>query len=102
MTPSKYIELTSPNQIDRYKFSGTSVDIFLDLIMPFAKDVRGLTEEEYESSKTHELEYNYGEIQVERYVFKHPSKEARNSFNRVVRSIRREKFLEIFSQNETL
>ena len=97
-----YIALTSPNQIDRYKFSGTSVDEFLDLILPFAKDVRGLTENEYESSKSHELEYNYGEIQVERYVFKHPTKEARNIFNRTVRQIKREKFLEIFNHKETL
>jgi hypothetical protein len=99
---TKWLEFNNGDQIDRYRISGLSIDEFLDLIVtPFLGQFKDIEESDYESKKSHEMEYNYmNVILVERYVLKHPSKEARNSWNRTVRSIKREKLLESFGKGE--
>lgn len=101
---TKWLEFNNGYQIDRYKISGISVDEFLDIIVaPFLGQFKDIEESEYESKKSHELEYNYmNVILVERYVLKHPSKEARNNWNRTVRSIKREKLIESFRNDELI
>lgn len=99
---TRWLEFQSGPLIDRYKISGFDTNDFIDIIViPFLHQFKEITEVEYESKKSHELDWNYSNLyQIEKYVLVHPSKEARNSYNRRVRQIRREKFLETFRDNE--
>ena len=99
---TRWLEFQSGPLIDRYKITGLSVDEFIDIIIvPFLNQFKEITEEAYESKKSHELSWNYSnKYQIEKYVLKHPSKEARNLYNQRVRKIRREKFLESFNDEE--
>lgn len=88
---TKYVEIENGNQIDRYKYDGISIDEFIDIVIgDKPKRVKDIPSEEFEKHKKFEIDLNVdGKFTVQHYIFKHESKEARNSWNRFVRQERR-------------
>lgn len=95
----KHIQINYENgKIERYKLTDISVNDFIDYFLSQKYMLEDISEEEYESAKKFELEYNIEErFLIEIYVYKHIDKLHRNAHNRRVRSIKREKMMEMFN-----
>lgn len=92
---TKYIQVNLSDQIDRYKLTNISVDDFIDtyLMKPDRlpiSSINDIDDKEYEKSKNHHITFNVEDrFECEHYILKHPTKEDRNEWNRMVRSMNR-------------